>query len=102
MTPDSVTKFRVGSQAIAAAVTAEQLPALAAANGMAIVVKARDTNTGSIWIGHSKATAEAHHFSLAPGASIHILVDNLSDVWVDVEVNGEVVEWIVEVGYGAV
>ena len=102
MTPDSATKFRVGSQAIAAAITAEQLPAMPIVNGHGLVVKARDTNTSYIYIGYSKATAEAHHFSLAPGGSVIIYVDDLSDIWVDVAVNGEAVEWAAEVRSGVV
>jgi hypothetical protein len=98
---DSMSKFRVGSQAIAAAITAEQLPDLSIGNGMALVVKARDTNTSRIWIGHSKATAEAHNLSLAPGVAISVFTDNLNDVWVDVETNGDTVEWIAEVPYGS-
>jgi general stress protein 26 len=100
--PDSATKFRVGSQVIASALTAEQLPNLAVANDRGLVLKARDTNTSTIWLGHSKATAEAHHLSLSPGASIELYTDNLNDVWVDVETNADVVEYIVEVDYGTV
>lgn len=97
---ENMTKFRVGSQAISAATTAEQLPGLSIPNGLSIVIKARDTNTNYIYIGHSKATAEAHHFELAPGESVEIFTDNLNDVWIDVTVNGEYVEWLTEVQYG--
>lgn len=97
---DSATTFRAGSQVIAAAITAEQLPALRILQGFGLLVKARDANTSRIWIGHSKATAEAHHLSLAPGVAVTIFTDNLNDVWVDVETNGDAVEWIAEVAYG--
>ena len=99
--PDSATKFRVGSQVIASTVTAEQLANLPVANDRGLVIKARDTNTSRVWIGHSKATAEAHHLSLAPGVAMEIFTDNLNDVWVDVETNGDTVEWIAEVPYGS-
>ena len=97
---DNATKFRVGSQSIAAAITAEQLPGIGVVNGIAIVIKARDTNTGNIYLGHSKATAEARHFELSPGESVEIFTDTLSDVWIAVEVNGEYVDYLLEVGYG--
>jgi len=90
----------VGSQSIASTATAEQLPSLPVANDRGITIKARDTNTSRIWIGHSKAMAEAHHLSLAPGVAVELFTDNLSDVWVDVETNGDTVEYIVEVPYG--
>jgi len=97
---DNATKFRVGSQSIALTTTAEQLPDIPVVNGIAIVIKARDTNTDNIYFGHSKAIAEAHDFELSPGESVEIFTDNLNDVWVGVAVNGEYVEWLLEVTYG--
>ena len=97
---DNSTKFRVGSQSIITTATAEQLPNIIVVNGKAIVIKARDTNTGDIYFGHSKAIVESHEFELAPGESVEIFTDNLNDVWVDVAVNGEYVEWLLEVPYG--
>ena len=89
--------FRVGSNAIAAAGTAEQCDTLSIPQGTFVVIHARPGNTGNLFLGYSKATAEAHHFTMEPGATVELQTDNLSDVWIDAAVNGEVVEWVTEV-----
>jgi len=75
-----MTSFETGSLAITAAGTAEQLTAHRIPQGFAVTVTARSTNTGYIYIGESKAKAEAHHVLLAAGASVSIQTDNLSDI----------------------
>ena len=94
-----MTSFTVGSLAITAAGTAENLAAHRIPQGFAVTLTARSTNTGYIYIGESKAQAEANHVLLAAGASVSIQTDNLSDIWADCSVNGETVEWIMEVAY---
>jgi len=95
-----MTSFETGSLAITAAGTAENLTAHRIPQGYAVTLTARSTNTGYIYIGESEAKAEAHHVMLAAGASTSIQTDNLSDIWADCSVNGETVEWIMEVSYG--
>ena len=97
---ENMTSFEVGSMAITAAGTAEQLTAHRVPQGFQLTVRARVTNTGYIYIGESKAKAEANHVMLEAGASLGLRVDNVSDVWADCSVNGETVEWVMEVAYG--
>ena len=95
----NMTSFETGSLAITAAGTAEQLTAHRIPQGFAVTLRARVTNTGYIYIGESKAKAEAHHVMLEAGACVTIQTDNVSDVWADCSVNGETIEWIMEVAY---
>lgn len=99
---ESMTTFEVSSLAIAAAGTAQQLSAHRIPQGFCLTVHAHPTNNGYIYIGESKARAEAHHFTLTPDASVHLLVDNVGDVWVDASISGEIVEWVLEVASGNV
>ena len=94
-----MTSFETGSLAITTAGTAEQITEHRVPQGYAWTLTARSTNTGYIYIGESKAKAEAHHVLLAPGASVSIQTDNIDDAWADCSVNGETVEWIMEVAY---
>ena len=89
--------FRVGSNAIAAAGTAERCDDLAIPQGTFVVVHACPGNTGNLYIGDTKAMAELHHFTMEPGATVELQTDNLNDVWIDAAVNGEIVEWVTEV-----
>ena len=97
MNRNSKQTFETGSLAVTAAGTAEQLPAHRVPQGFALTVHAAPTNNGYVYIGESKAKAEAHHLTLTPDASVQLFVDNVSDVWADVSINGETVEWIMEV-----
>ncbi|HUV82853.1 MAG TPA: hypothetical protein VMW53_07260 [archaeon] len=89
--------FRVGSNAIASAGTAEQCTAADIPQGNFAVFRSRSTNTGLLYLGNTKAQAEAHHFSIIPAGSVGLQVDNISDVWVDATEDDDVVEWIYEV-----
>jgi len=95
----NMTSFETSSLAITTAGTAEQLTAHRIPQGFAMTITARATNTGYIYIGESKAKAEAHHILLTAGASVTIQTDNVDDAWADCSVNGETVEWIMEVAY---
>jgi hypothetical protein len=94
---ENFQKFVTDSKAIAVAGTAEQLTEHRVVQGHYLTIHAGPNNTGNIFIGESKAQAEANNFTLTPDASVQIATDNVSDVWVDVAVNGERVEWIVEI-----
>ncbi len=93
----NMTSFETGSLGITAAGTAEQLTAHRIPQGYAVTLRARVTNTGYIYIGESKAKAEAHHIMLEAGASIPMQINDVSGAWADCSVNGETVEWILEV-----
>jgi len=81
----------------AAAGTAEQGPDQAIPDGMRLVVRAHPGNTGNVWIGESKAQAEANNFTLQPNEALKLWVANSSAIWIDAAVNGEGVELIAEV-----
>jgi len=94
---DNTSTFEVGSLAIAAAGTAQQLTTGRVEQGFTLVIHALATNTGVLYIGESKAIAEAHHFTLEAGASVGLRTDNVGDVWIDCATNGDIVEWLTEV-----
>lgn len=95
-----MTSFETSSLAITAAGTAEQCTAHRVPQGYAVTFIAHPSNTGYIYIGETKAKAEAHHVELAAGGSVSLQVDNVSDVWADCSVNGETIGWLMEVAYG--
>ena len=89
--------LRTGHNAIAIVGTAEQCTAAAVPQGIRVVYRARSTNAGLIYLGYSKADAEANHISALPAGSYGFLVDNVGDIWVDAAVAGDIVEWSYEV-----
>jgi len=89
--------FKTGSMAITSAGTAEQLTEHRVVQGHYLTIHADPDNTGNIFIGETKAQAEANNFTLTPDACVQIATDNVSDIWVDAAVNGERVEWIFEI-----
>jgi len=89
--------FHTDSLAVTAAGTAEQFTAHRVVQGHYLTVHADPANTGNIFVGETKAKAEANHFTLTPDASAQVAIDNCSDIWIDVAVNGEKAELIVEV-----
>jgi len=93
---DNLATFETGSTAVTAAGTAEQLDSYRIPNELTVLLAAKASNTGYIYVGESKAKAEAHHIELGPGGMVELNVDNVHDVWVDSSVNGEAVGWIVE------
>ena len=70
----NMTSFETGSLAITVAGTAEQLTAHRIPQGFAMTITARATNTGYIYIGESKAKAEAHHVMLTAGAGVDTFI----------------------------
>ncbi len=77
--------------------TAVQGATQACAPGGAILVKARDTNTGFLYIGGNAAQAQVHEFKLGPGDAISLVIDNLNLIWVDASKSGDVAEILMEV-----
>lgn len=90
--------FATGQKDVTAAGTGENLIAQAIPDGFSVVIKAKNTNTGRIRVGNSKANAESTTvaFTLGSSQDVKLYVTNLNLVWVDATVNGEGVEWIVE------
>jgi len=95
--PDNKQSFETGSLAITAAGTAEQFTAHRVPQGHSVKVIAHASNTGYIYIGETKAKAEAHHVELKSGATLELYVDNASDIWADSSVNSEKVGWAFEI-----
>lgn len=69
--------------------TAEQLPDVNVPDGFEAVVRGHPDNTGFIYIGTTKAQAEAHTIPLGPDDSYSLRVSNINLIWVDIQVAGE-------------
>ena len=67
-----------------------------AGEGCSVVVKARETNTGLIYIAKNLYASKVAPFRLLPGEAIELRVKDLSQILVGSEVAGEAVNWIVE------
>ena len=78
--------------------TAEQLPSVLIPYLSGIVIKAPETNTGTIYISNSKLGAEDRTigFPITRGASVIYRIRNLSALWMDSTVSGEGIVWTVE------
>lgn len=79
--------------------TPVQLANNAVPPGIAIVVKARSTNTGTVTVGNSSANAlntATNNQRLLQNQSLELEVQNTNSIWVDATVAGEGVEVIFE------
>ena len=68
-------------------------------DGISVVVKARNANTGIISVGYSSATAlntATSSFTLDNNESVSLQVENINQIWLDTSVSGETVEVIFE------
>lgn len=77
--------------------TAEQVTAQAVPNGFAIGIKSIPDNAGKVWVGPTKAEAEAHKVTLTNVQSMKLALQNTDAIWIDVENADEGVEIAVEV-----
>lgn len=89
--------FYTGTKTVTAAGTAEQLPTKAVPDGFPVTIKAMRANTGYIYVGESKAQAEAHNFELCAKEPVKLYLTNINEGWIDASVSGEGCEIIVEV-----
>ena len=98
--PKNKSSFITGQLTLAAASTAQQLVEYSAPieDGYQLTIVAWPTNTGYIYIGKEKGSAEgASSFNgLAAGLAISLRVTNVNLVWVSATVAGEGVSFIVE------
>ena len=87
-----------GQKTAAAAGTAEQLPDLIIPDGFELVVRALPNNTGDIYLGKTKDKAESatDRLTYSKGNGLTLKVKNANEVWVDVAVNGEGVDYWAE------
>lgn len=94
------SSFLTGQRTVTTAGTAEQLSTSVyhIPNGFQVTIIAWPTNTGYIYIGNSKSSAEgAMSFNgLSAGLAVSLKITDISLVWVTSTVDGEGVSWIVE------
>jgi hypothetical protein len=91
--------FAVNQKTVAAHGTAEQLQSQAIPDGFSVSIRAFDTNTKNIYLGPTKADAQNHTKAtvLSQGQFVLLYITDVSEVWIDADVNGEGVMWLVEV-----
>ncbi len=91
-----MAKLTTGSKTVAAAGTRERLVAVTANISVkAVTVVAKESNTGVVYLGND-GVASNNTPGLNPGDSLKISADepfNLSDVYLDVSVSGEGVDY---------
>jgi hypothetical protein len=64
-------------------------------NGVLFALKAHPDNTDVVWVGNvSGDVASSNGFPLEPGETLVLTLDNLNDIYVDADVNGEKLCWI--------
>jgi hypothetical protein len=85
------TSFTTQQLDVAAAGTAQQLASSPVPDGFEIAVKAKDGNTGKIYLGFSQADAEDHTtaFILSPGQGLNFSLHDPAEIWVDSDNNGD-------------
>ena len=86
---DNITGIGCGEKDVATAGTAETLVASSTAF-KEVDIQAKETNTGDVAVGDSTVDAAADKgIHLTPGASIRLQGDDLQDIYLDVETNGD-------------
>lgn len=95
----NLTTFQTGQKDVVTAGTPEQLDDFPIPAGFKLTVIARTGNTGVIYLGKNKgdcANNKRRFDGLDAGIAVSLRVKSASAVWVDAEVSGEGVSWIVE------
>lgn len=92
------SSFTHGQKDVAVAGTAVQLPSHPVPDDCQVTVIAKPGNTGTIYLGNSKAKAEGsdRFDGLSAGLAVSLKITNANLVWVDAAVGGEGVSYIVE------
>jgi len=80
-----------GQKTVTSAGTAEALGSSTAIDS--ITIKALATNTGNIYVG-SSSVDDTNGFVLDAGDTVSLDIDNLADVYIDADTNGEGVSFI--------
>lgn len=78
-TVDSASAFRLTAQA------AKRM----------VMVKAMNTNTGTVFLGGASTVTSANGFELGPGQSVWLPVDNSAKIWCIASTDGQKVCWTV-------
>ena len=82
-----------GEKTVTSAGTAVQMPDVEVPEGFEAAITAKHFNAGRVYIGGTKAEAEAHTTSLGPDDVWHEYVTNLKAVWIDADNDGEGVDY---------
>ncbi len=88
-----------GQKNVTTAGTAEQLPDVVIPDGFKVVLAAKPANTGYIYLGNSKVSAEdssSYFDRLEAGDSITLQITTLKIVWINSSVSAEGITYIVE------
>lgn len=89
------SSMKSGQKAVAAANTAEALVATSTPC-LSVTVKAKHANTNMIYVGASDVTS-SNGFVLDAGEAVTVDIDNVADVYIDADTNGEGVSFIYNV-----
>lgn len=81
---------------VTSAGTAEALQSQDVPAGYAVVVRAKEGNSGNIYVGNS-GVSSSNGDILNPGGVVELFVDDVSDIYIDADNDGEGVSWVVEV-----
>lgn len=87
------SSFTTGSKTVTTAGVAEQLPDIAVPEGREALITAKDSNGGRVYIGGTKAEAEAHTLSLGADDIFGEYLTNLNCLWIDVDTGGEGIDY---------
>lgn len=87
------SSITVDEKTVLTAGIAEQMPDVAVPEGFEATITAKHDNAGRIYIGGTKAEAEAHHPGLGPDDVFHECVTNLNAIWIDADNDGEGVDY---------
>lgn len=87
------SSITTGEKTVLIAGTAEQLPDIEVPEGFEAVITAKHGNAGRVYIGGNKEEAENHYVSLGPDDPFYEYVTNLNVIWIDVDNNGEGVDY---------
>lgn len=87
------SSLTTGEKTVTSAGTGEQLPDVEVPEGFEATVTAKHANAGRIYIGGTKAEAEAHTVSLGPDDVFHECLTNLNAIWIDADNDGEGIDY---------
>lgn len=82
-----------GDKTVATAGIAVQMPDVKVPEGFEATITAKHDNVDRVYIGGTKAEAEAHTVSLGPDDVFHEYVTNLNAIWIDTDNDGEGVDY---------
>ena len=87
-----------GTKTVAALGVAEVMPTQVIPDGYSVVIKALKSNTATVHLSDSKANAEddTKAYPLEPNEFVSVKLSNVNKIWLDANVNGEGVSYIVE------